>query len=589
LFGRNVTGGAVVIRTARPTEEFSSKFKVSTTDNLDSIAAASINGAISETVNGRLTAYYNNDQGWFENVFTGEDDLGASDTWFIRPSFSVDLSESAELLVRMEHGRMDSDGVVAQNRGDLATVIPGAFGIDVSGWDNSDDSFDVAQNERGFQEDEWSQVITEFNQDVAFGNGTITNILAWREYDAIGLGDIDSLPITAFHANTRVEQSQLSNELRYAGRFGATSLTTGVYWFNQDLVYLENRILPLSAPGGLNWTGGGNQDHEAMGLFAQADIDLNEAWILTLGGRYSTEEKDAQIATIPVNLCTLDGCAAYDFEDSESWNAFTPKVGLQWNLADNAQIYSFWTKGFRSGGYNMRNTGPGELPGPTDQEEQTSFEIGGKAEWLDGRLRTNFALFHNTIEDMQREENLSNPIVGVVQIIRNTADATIRGAEFEAMAVASDNLLFTLNAGYVDGDYDEVLGDISGDGVVNDVDLGLDIPRLAPWTYGVGLVHDLSLGSAGTVTSRLNFNHRDASPYTDNNRGMLSEADMLDFSIGYTPDAGNYQLAFFGRNMLDEVTEGNNTQLPVNLGGPGASFTPLNKGRVMGVELTYDL
>ncbi|MFI2810515.1 MULTISPECIES: TonB-dependent receptor [Microbulbifer] len=594
LFGRNVTGGAVVIRTARPTEEFSSKFKLSTTDNLDTIAAATVNGAISETVNGRFTAYYNNDQGWFENVYTGNDSAGASDSWFIRPSFSVDISETAELLVRMEHGKMDSDGVVAQNRGALATNFPlyPLFGVDVSGWDNSDDSFEVAQNEEGFQEDEWSHVITEFNQDVAFGNGTITNILAWREYDANGTGDIDSLPITAFHANTRVDQSQLSNELRYAGRFGATSLTTGLYWFNQDLEYYENRLLPLSGPpgsGGFDWTGGGIQDHEALGIFAQADVDLNESWVLTLGGRYSTEDKDAKIATIPVDLCSLDGCVAYDFEDSESWDAFTPKVGLQWNLSDDAQIYSFWTKGFRSGGYNMRNTGPGELPGPTDQEEQTSFEIGGKAEWFDGRLRTNMALFHNTIDEMQREENLSNPVVGVVQIIRNTADATIRGAELEAMAAATDTLLFTFNVGYVDGDYDSVRGDISGDGQVNNVDLGLDIPRLAPWTYGIGLVHDLDLGAAGTLTSRVNFNHRDEAPYTDNNLGMLSAADMLDFSFGYTPDSGNYRLAFFGKNMLDEVTEGNNTQLPINLGGPGASFTPLNKGRVMGVELTYDL
>ncbi|WP_237058907.1 TonB-dependent receptor [Microbulbifer sediminum] len=594
LFGRNVTGGAVVIRTARPTEEFSSKFKLSTTDNLDTIAAASVNGAISETVNGRFTAYYNNDQGWFENVYTGNDSAGASDSWFIRPSFSVDISETAELLVRMEHGRMDSDGVVAQNRGAFAANFPlyPLFGVDVSGWDNSDDSFEVAQNEEGFQEDEWSHVITEYNQDVAFGNGTITNILAWREYDAVGTGDIDSLPITAFHANTRVDQSQLSNELRYAGRFGATSLTTGLYWFSQDLEYYENRLLPLSGPpgsGGFDWTGGGIQDHEAVGVFAQADIDLNESWILTLGGRYSTEDKEAKIATIPVDLCTLDDCMAYDFEDAESWDAFTPKVGLQWNLADNAQIYSFWTKGFRSGGYNMRNTGPGELPGPTDQEEQTSFEIGGKAEWFDGRLRTNMALFHNTIDEMQREENLSNPVVGVIQIIRNTADATIRGAELEAMAAASDTLLFTFNVGYVDGDYDSVRGDISGDGLVNDVDLGLDIPRLAPWTYGIGLVHDLDLGAAGTLTSRVNFNHRDEAPYTDNNLGMLSAADMLDFSLGYSPDAGNYRLAFFGKNMLDEVTEGNNTQLPLNLGGPGASFTPLNKGRIMGVELTFDL
>ncbi|SDZ89393.1 TonB-dependent receptor [Microbulbifer marinus] len=588
LFGRNVTGGAVVIKTARPTDEFSSKFKVSTTDSLDTVVAASVNGAISDRVNGRLTAYYNDDQGWFENVYTGNDEAGASDTWFIRPSFSVDLSETAELLVRMEHGRMDSAGVVAQNRGALAANYPlyPLFGIDVSGWDNSDDSFEVAQNEEGFQEDEWTQAIAEYNQDVAFGNGTITNILAWRAYDANGIGDIDSLPITAFHAATRVDQSQLSNELRYAGRFGATSLTTGVYWFSQDLEYYENRLLPLN---GLDVTGGGQQDHEAMGVFAQADVDLNESWVLTLGGRYSTEDKDAKIATIPVDLCSLDGCVAYDFEDSESWSAFTPKVGLQWNLADNAQIYSFWTKGFRSGGYNMRNTSPTALPGPTDQEEQTSFEIGGKAEWFDGRLRTNLALFHNTIDDMQREVNESDPIFTVVQVIRNTADATINGAEFEAMAAATDNLLFTFNVGYVDGDYDKVRGDISGDGMVNGADLGLDIPRLAPWTYGVGMVHDLQLGSLGTLTSRFNFNHRDEAPYTDNNLGMLSAADMLDISFGFTPDSGNYRLALFGKNMLDEVTEGNNTQLPITLGGPGASFTPLNKGRIMGVELTYDL
>ncbi|MGL6161443.1 TonB-dependent receptor [Microbulbifer sp.] len=605
LFGRNVTGGAVVIKTARPSEEFASRFKVSTTDNLDTIVAGTVNGAISGSVNGRLTVYYNNDQGWFENLATGNDNAGASDTWFVRPSFSVQLSETADLLVRMEHGRMDSDGVVAQNRGSepfiistpdgpvvypSATQIAGAFGI--TEWDNSEDSFEVAQDEEGYQEDEWSQVIAEFNQDVAFGGGTITNILAWREYEAHGLGDIDSLPVFGFHANTAIDQSQLSNELRYSGRFGATALTTGVYWFSQDLTYLENRLL---AGGSVDITGGGEQDHRALGVFAQADIDLNDAWVLTLGGRYSTEDKDAKIATIPLNLCSLDGCAAYDFDDSESWSAFTPKVGLQWNLSDSAQLYSFWTKGFRSGGYNFRNaginpaTGMPYPPQVTDQEEQTSFEVGAKAEWLDGRLRTNMALFHNTIDDMQREENLPDALTGVAQIIRNTADATIRGAELETLAAVSDSLLLSFSLGYVDGDYDRVNGDISGDGVVDEVDLGLDIPRLAPWTYGVGLVHDLALGSAGTLTSRINFNHRDASPYTDNNRGMLSEVDMLDFSVGYRPSGGNYHLALFGKNMLDEVSEGNNTQLPITLGGVGASFTPLNKGQVVGVELTYDL
>ncbi|BBM00062.1 TonB-dependent receptor [Microbulbifer sp. GL-2] len=604
LFGRNVTGGAVVIKTARPTEEFSSRVKASVTDNLDTVTAGSINGAIADSVNGRLTVYYNDDRGWFENVATGNDNAGASDSWFIRPSFSIQLNETAELLVRMEHGRMDSDGAVAQNRGyestmvqtqdgqqpaPSATVLAALLGID--DWDNGKGSFEVAQDEEGYQKDEWSQIITEFNKDVAFGDGTITNILAWREYEARGMGDIDSLPIIGFHADSSVEQSQLSNELRYAGRFGRTALTTGVYWFSQDVTYLENRLLQL---GEIDWTGGGTQDHSTYGVFAQADIDLNESWVLTLGGRYSSEEKDAKIASIPLNFCSLDGCAAYDFEDSESWNAFTPKVGLQWTVSEDTQLYTFWTKGFRSGGYNFRNAGINPstrkpyTPQVTDQEEQSSFEIGAKVDWLDGRLRTNMAIFHNTIDDMQREENLPDAVTGVAQIIRNTADATIRGAELEAMAALTENLLFTFNVGYVDGDYDKVLGDLNGDGVVNDVDLGLEIPRLAPWTYGVGFIHDLQLGGFGSLTSRVNFNHRDAAPYTDDNRGMLSEVDMLDFSIGYTPDSGSFTVSMFGKNMLNEVTEGNNTQLPPTLGGIGASFTPLNKGRVMGVEVLYE-
>ncbi|WP_444921516.1 TonB-dependent receptor [Microbulbifer sp. CnH-101-G] len=605
LFGRNVTGGAVVIKTARPTNEFSSRFKLSTTDNLDTVAAGTINGAISDRVNGRLTVYYNDDRGWFENVATNNDNAGASDSWFIRPSFSIQLNDTAELLVRMEHGRMDSDGVVAQNRGYESTYVQTMEGtqfapsapliaasVGIDDWDNGRDSFEVAQNEEGYQKDEWSQIITEFNKDVAFGDGTITNILAWREYEAKGLGDIDSLPVTLFHADSSVDQSQLSNELRYAGRFGRTALTTGVYWFSQDVTYLENRLLRF---GAIDWTGGGEQDHSTYGVFAQADIDLNEAWVLTLGGRYSSEKKDAKIASIPLNTCTLSGCSSYDFEDSESWSAFTPKVGLQWTVSDDTQLYTFWTKGFRSGGYNFRNAGINPLTGKpyapqaTDQEEQSSFEIGAKVDWLDGRLRTNMAVFHNTIDDMQREENLPDAVTGVAQIIRNTADATIRGAELEAMAALSENLLFTFNVGYVDGDYDKVLGDLNGDGLVDGTDLGLEIPRLAPWTYGVGFIHDLQLGAYGTLTSRVNFNHRDEAPYTDDNRGMLSEVDMVDFSIGYTPDNGSYTVSLFGKNMLDEMAEGNNTQLPAVMGGVGASFTPLNKGRVMGVEFLYEL
>ncbi|MCW8128498.1 TonB-dependent receptor [Microbulbifer halophilus] len=594
LFGRNVTGGAVLVRTARPTEEFTSKFRVSTTDSQENTVAGAVSGSLTDNVSGRLTAYYKDDQGWFENKYTGNDSYGATEVWFVRPSFSIDLGESAELLLRFESGSMDGDPVAGQNRGDLSKAIAASVGV--TDWDNSEDSFELAIDKEGWAEAEWNQAITEYTQDVAFGNGTITNILAWREYDSLGEADIDSLPIHAFHSSSGIDQSQVSNELRYAGRFGNTSVTSGIYWLSQDLMYLERREL---LGGGLIMNGGGVQDHEALGIFTQADIDLNEAWVLTLGGRYSREEKDAKIATLPLNLCTMEGCGGYDFEDSESWSAFTPKVGLQWTLSDNSQVYGYWTKGFRSGGYNMRNTGIDPStgapyqPGPTDQEEQRSFEVGAKSVFLGGALRTNMALFHNQIYDMQREVNLSSDTSAVEQLIRNTADATIQGAEFEALAAVGDNLLLTMNVGYVDGNYDEVWFDLNGDAVVDGADRDLDIPRLAPWTYGLGLVHDLGLGNLGTLTSRINYNHRDASAYTDNNRGMLSEAEMVDFSIGFEPLEGNYRLALFGKNMLDEVVEGNDTQLPMMLGpltlGPNSTFTPLKRGRVMGLEFNYDI
>ncbi|TLM76172.1 TonB-dependent receptor [Microbulbifer harenosus] len=601
LFGRNVTGGAVVVKTAKPTEEFTSKVRFSTTAQQETNLAGTISGKISDSVNGRLTAYYSDDQGWFENKATGNDNFGASETWFVRPSFTVDLSETADLIVRLEKGHVDADGITGINRGEGAKALAASVGI--TDWDNSEDSFELAIDEEGYAKTDWSQAIAEYNQDVAFGNGTITNVLAWRDYETIGDGDIDSTPLPLFHSSSLIEQDQISNELRYAGRFGSTSVTSGLYWFSQDLKYMEGRqILGVLAALGAPYdqlfpqlhNGGGLQDHEAKGVFTQADIDLNESWVLTFGGRYSWEEKEVQIASIQQNNgCDLYGCEVYEFNDSEKWSAFTPKVGLQWVMSDSAQSYAVWTKGFRSGGYNMRNTVPGESPGPTDQEEQNSFELGAKVQWLDGRIKTNMALFHNTIDDMQREVNLPSQSAGVAQLIRNTANATIRGAEFELMAAATDNLLLTMNLGYVDGEYDDIWLDISGDGVVDGADYALEIPRLAPWTYGVGMVHDLQLGSWGALTSRINYNHRDASAYTDNNLGMLSEVEMVDFSIGIEPDGGNYRIALFGKNMLDEVSEGNDTQLPAALGpivmGSGASFTPLNRGRIVGIELNYEI
>jgi iron complex outermembrane receptor protein len=591
LFGRNVTGGAIVVKTRKPSDTLDASLKASVTDDMDKIIAGSVSGPLVEgKLKARLTGYYDDDDGWFTNQFDGED-FGASETKLLRPSVTWTPTENTDLTLRYEHGEFDGTGSASQNRADF---------------DRHSHEFSI--NEEGYDTSEWNQAIAELNVGVPFGDGTITNIFGWRELDQDVLTDIDATPLTFFHARFLVDQEQMSDELRFAGEFGdRVSLTAGLYWFTQEIKYFETRnVFSPLAMGVVTGTLGGIQDSTTYGVFTSADIALSDAWTLTLGARYTQEEKQAYVATFgvgpasPCDLtaknCNFDFPSAIDPDaGEEKWSDVTPKVGLQYQLTDDAQIYGFWTTGFRSGGYNLRSTVPAaeNPPGPFDPEEQNSFELGTKADWLDGRLRTNVALFYNQIDDLQREVNLpSGAGAGVVQLIRNTADATIMGGELELEALVTDNFLVTAQVGYVDGEYDEVRYDISGDNVIDDTDLALDIPRLAPLTYGVGFSWDLSLGELGTLTPRVNFNHRDRSAYTDNNRGTLNTVDMLDASISLLMLDDRLSIAVFGKNLTDRVIEGNDTQLPVPfqqapLGTRNPTYSPLTKGRAVGLEVNY--
>ncbi|HEX6259079.1 MAG TPA: hypothetical protein VFZ51_00395, partial [Woeseiaceae bacterium] len=125
----------------------------------------------------------------------------------------------------------------------------------------------------------------------------------------------------------------------------------------------------------------------------------------------------------------------------------------------------------------------------------------------------------------------------------------------------------------------------------------LEIPRLAPWSYGAQLTYQRPW-SQGTFTVQGSGYRRDPNAYTDNNEGWLRAADMFNanVSLGFMDD--RLTVSAFGKNLKDEVTIGGDTQLPANfpggsmfpvpsLAGPGATFSPLNKGRVYGLEIQY--
>ncbi|WP_188643544.1 TonB-dependent receptor [Tsuneonella deserti] len=563
LFGRNVTGGAVVVRTTQPNFEPRLNAKASVETGLKKTISGTVTGPlIDEVLAAKIAVYYSDDDGYFRNQFDGKS-FGRSENLIIRPALSIKGGEDFRMDVRYEHGEVKGDGAPVQSH----ALFP------------RNSTFDISLNFPGFYNAKWDQAIVETNVDVGFGEGVVTNIAGYRHFRSKAASDIDGTPNSFFHGYFNIDQSQISDELRYAGRFNDLEITSGLYYFTQDLRYGELRNL---VGGASIVSGGGTQDQTTWGVFASADWHLNDAITLNLGGRYSWERKAVAIGTLRKNGCNIDTLiCATNFTDSESWKGFTPKIGLQWKPDENTQLYGLYTRGFRSGGYNLRNTDPAVPAGPFDQETQDSFEVGAKKEF--GPSHVNLAAFYNTVKDLQREIILPGPL-GVSQVIRNTADATFAGLEVEGLFFLLPNLVLNGHVGYVHGKYDEIRFDLTGDGLVNDKDLDLKLPRLSPWTYGAGLTFDHELGSSLTATARVSITHRDAARFTDNNVGFLDESEILDASL--TLATGNHwRFSAYGRNLLNEVTIGGDTPLPVSFGGAGASLSPLNRGRVIGGEV----
>ncbi|WP_238934649.1 TonB-dependent receptor [Maricaulis parjimensis] len=621
LFGRNTTGGAVLINTGSPTDELEAGLRIAIDGPIDDgrggwnrTAQAYISGPIVEgRLNGRLAMYANSDDGYFTNLATG-DDHGAADMSVIRGSLEWMPSDTVTFLGRIEFSEGSGDGPAGQNRGVYER-----------------DTFNIAIDEPGNYGFEGILGSLRTDIDVDFGNGQITNIFGYRSYETeAGAGDIDALPLFLFHSIAELSQEQVSNELRYAGTFGRADVTTGLYYFNQDLSYTEIRDLPPLSP--LTFYGGGRQDHTVYGVFAQIDWNFTDNFIGTVGLRYSSEEKDAQITYIrPRPACSVVGgtCPSTGtnpfiptenngFEDGDEWSNVTPRLGFQYFFSDNTNVFGNYTRGFRSGGYNFRITAPAAFEAfvantgsfSFDEESVDSYELGFRHQTEDGRGQISAGLYMTEIADMQREVNASSATSGVVQTILNTADATIRGLELEGRWALTDTLLLTGNLGLIDAEYDSVIYNISSDpgGLINDEDLALALPRVPETTWGIGLLHDMDLGDSGAVSTRVSFQHRDEIAYTDNNFGWVQDADMLSANMTwYTPWNG-VALSVYGNNLLDEVQAGNDTQLP--FGGslapfvPGGqnlstgvnvpfgeypavgTFSPLKKGRVVGFELT---
>lgn len=567
LFGRNVTGGAVLIETKRPSGDTGGELQASIETGPEySIAGAFETSIVPDAVDFRIAGYYRKDEGWFTNDFDGSK-FGKLETFFVRPTIVLSPNGPVRQTFIGEYGEANGDG-------------PAEQGLNLIG---EDDGFKLVMDNPGWSKPRWYSVTSETEIDTAFGDGVVTNVFGYRNYESDGSSDIDATGLPLFHSNGYVKQDQISNELRYAGRFGNLDLTVGTFMFFQDIFLVEDRDPFVGGAQG----GGGTLDHSSYAAFAQGTYHLTDQLSLTAGLRYSYEEKTARVVRRQRRGCIVEtrecDLSLAEINDSDSWDSLSPRVGIDFQPNSDMLFYASYSEATRSGGYNLRLASPLDA-GIFDQENVKAYEAGAKLDLFDRSVRANLAVFHMQFDNLQRTVNQTINGSNIVQTLTNGANAKSTGFESEFIIAPVDGIEILANLAYTDMEYTEVFFDLNGDNVVNDVDLALRTPRVSKWSYGGGIVGRTPIGQ-GELRGQVVYAYRSDQAADDANNLFYPSRNDLRANIAYTFPGDQIELSIYGRNLLNEVPDsGAKLIVPAF---PSGGFRAIDEGRTIGGQIKY--
>jgi outer membrane receptor protein involved in Fe transport len=565
LFGRNVTAGAVVMRSRRPTGEFGGNVRVNFGNGGKKTVAGSVETPITSTLAGKVFAQWNDQDGYYHNVALNNR-FGAERDVFVRPMLRWRPTSDVDVVLTAEHGRTTGDGAPARLVDDPTTAVTRSGYLAPRGTNN------LAIFVPSITKLTWNQAALEANG--AIGAGTLTSVTGYRNVDYLGEVGNPYPPVMPRASSNGVKQAQYSQELRYAAKAFDNKLdyTIGAYYFQQWQEQKYINASPLLIPMGF-------LNNDAVSGFAQGDYEFIPTWFLTAGIRYNWEEKEAKVAK--GNNCDLQFNCVFVFHDKTHWSEWTPKVGFTWKPQPGLLMYASWARGFRSGGYNIRVVAPSENPGPYDPETVDSYEVGAKTEFWDRRLRFNVSGFYNKYKDLQR--TVFNPLINSNQIF-NAASANIPGFEMDATLMPLEDFVLSASVGYVHARYDRFdLLDVNGDGRPDpDLAKGKQLLRAPDWTYAIQATYDYHLGDRGLITPRVAYSYTSKSPVNEGNTRWLSSYGLLDASLTYTAPNGAFKISAWGKNLTNKLYA---------LTGSYSSFQGFtiyqSPPRTYGVELAY--
>jgi iron complex outermembrane receptor protein len=560
LYGRNTIGGAVKYVTRRldaddPT--LRARFAYGSYNQMDAVVSGSL--PLTDTFRiGAAVAGLTRD-GFGENLTTGEDNYNKD---IFAGRFSAEWEPTSNFLARLSYDYIDDDSNARQGH----RLLPSA----ISGNSPLDNEFDT---EAGISNQPWSlggnsviargvQVMLDWQPAE---NWTVRSISAYRDDSSRAPIDFDSTAAPTMDVPAVYQNEQFSQELQVLYEGERWNFLAGAYYLDANAFDAFDVIFTSVASFTL-----GDIDTKTWAVFGEATWDFTDALSLTIGGRYTEDERTALIhrqffASAPSPYFGGPGALGAGspvprFEGTRTDDAFTPRVILAYEASDDLNLYASYSQGFKGGGFDPRgnfanaDVREGYLPEYVD-----TYEIGAKATLWGGRARANTAIFFSDYTDVQIPGSVIIPGPSFVGTVTNAGAAEIYGVEFEGTAQFTDNLSGALSVGYVSAEYTEF--------ILNGIDVSeqRDVQNTPDWTGSAGLTYSVPL-TLGTAPGEISFTGSGA--YRSDTQQFEFAIPLLDqpafwlydAAVYWTSDDDRLRLGVYGRNLGDEryITSGYN-------------------------------
>ena len=443
LFGRNATGGAIRIITKEVSDELEGELSLGYGSDSFQMARGFVNVPVTDNFGIRVSAQTRQRDAFKENIIPGADDFDDLDAQSIRVKARWDVSDDSTLKFSYDRSKatdLSNSGAVSLDRGNSRGISFG--GITTTDRDKIASSMgtDPAYGSPKIESDSF-QLRFETSLSDSLDLAAFLNYLDFRsakpgDYDGTSFQDVE-VESAFYDASDIGFGFDLSSNSD-----GPLSWVVGANFFEGDAESdFDLRVGPAGGGSVKLSVGFAEYKNTSYGVFGSLDYDFNERWTLTVGGRYSDEDKENDLSTSSIAVATVSPVPA---SDSESWNEFTPKVTLTYNL-DNGIVYGTFASGFKSGGFNH----PLRVGTVIDPETIDMIELGYKAD-LTNSLRITSSLFVYSYKDLQVTKAASESATVSTE---NATDSDIRGLDVDLTWAANEKLTFRINAEYLDTEY----------------------------------------------------------------------------------------------------------------------------------------